>query len=90
MTGQADDVYHFNSIAEFFAFLKKTKFAEKMNMNYHYALTDGTKSTDLTYREIESASHLKTFKTEVRQYRLATYPIARNLNALFNIEPVRY
>ncbi|USR67190.1 hypothetical protein NFC79_21025 (plasmid) [Providencia stuartii] len=69
VTGQADDVYHFNSIAEFFAFLKKTKFAEKMNMNYHYVLTDGAKKNDLTYREIESASHLKPFKKSVRQYR---------------------
>lgn len=37
VTGQANDVYHFNSIAEFFTFLKKAKFAEKMNMNYHCA-----------------------------------------------------
>lgn len=37
-------------------------------MNYHYALTDGTKNTDLTYREIESANHLKPFKKQVRQY----------------------
>lgn len=69
MTEQADDVYHFNSIAEFFTFLKKTKFAEKMNMNYHYILTDGTKNPDLTFREIESANHLKPFKNQVRQYR---------------------
>ena len=69
VTGDAYEVYHFDSIAEFFTFLKKTKFAEKMNMNYHYALTDGTKNTDLTYREIESANHLKPFKKRVRQYR---------------------
>ena len=67
-TGIADDVYHFNSIAEFFTFLKKTKFSEKMNMNYHYVLTDGTKNTDLTYRELVSANHLKAFKKQVRQY----------------------
>lgn len=68
VTGQADDVYHFNSIAEFFTFLKKTKFAEKMNMHYHYILTDGTKNIDSTYREIESANHLKAFKKRIRQY----------------------
>lgn len=68
VTGLADDVYHFNSIPEFFTFLKKTKFEEKMNMNYHYVLTDGTKNTDLTFHEIESASHLKPFKRCVRQY----------------------
>lgn len=38
-------------------------------MNYHYVLTDGTKKTDLTYREIEIANHLKPFKKQVRQYR---------------------
>lgn len=38
-------------------------------MNYHYVLTDGTKKPDLTYREIESANHLKPFKKQVRQYR---------------------
>lgn len=68
VTEQADDVYHFNSISDFFTFLKKTKFTEKMNMNYHYILTDGTKNTDLTFHEIESASHLKPFKRCVRQY----------------------
>lgn len=67
-TGIADDVYHFNSIAEFFTFLKKTKFAEKMNMNYHYVLTDGTKNIDLTYRELERAYHIKSFKKRIRQY----------------------
>lgn len=69
VTGQANDVYHFNSIAEFFTFLKKTKFAEKMIMNYHYMLTDGTKNTDLTFREIESVNHLKPFKKQVCHYR---------------------
>ncbi|MEX5734566.1 hypothetical protein [Providencia hangzhouensis] len=29
VTGQADDVYHFNSIAEFFAFLKKRNSRKK-------------------------------------------------------------
>ena len=37
-------------------------------MNYHYVLTDGTKNTDLTYRELVSANHLKAFKKQVRQY----------------------
>lgn len=68
-TGEADDVYHFNSIAEFLAFLKKTKFAEKMNANYHYMLTDGTKNIDLTYCELERATHIKPFKKSVRQYQ---------------------
>ncbi|EPL6456516.1 hypothetical protein N0G65_003703 [Providencia rettgeri] len=68
VTGLADDVYHFNSIAEFFTFLKKTKFEEKMNMNYDYVLTDGTKNADLTFRSLEATNHIKKFKKLISQY----------------------
>ncbi|MGF7410788.1 hypothetical protein [Providencia alcalifaciens] len=69
VSGDAYEVYHFNSIAEFFTFLKKTSFTEKMNTRYRYILTDGTTHFDLTYRELVSANHIKPFKRALRQYR---------------------
>lgn len=68
VTGLEDNVYHFNSITEFFTFLKKTKFEEKMNMNYDYVLTDGTKNADLTFRSLEATNHIKKFKKLISQY----------------------
>ncbi|WP_252501545.1 MULTISPECIES: hypothetical protein [Providencia] len=68
-TGDAYEVYHFDSINEFFTFLKKTRFTEKMNTRYRYILTDGTTHFDLTYRELVSANHIKPFKNALRQYR---------------------
>ena len=69
VSGDAYEVYHFNSIAELFTFLKKTSFTEKMNTRYRYILTDGTTHFDLTYRELVSANHIKPFKRALRQYR---------------------
>lgn len=69
VNGDAYEVYHVNSIAEFFTFLKKTRFTEKMNTRYRYILTDGTTHFDLTYRELVSSNHIKPFKRALRQYR---------------------
>lgn len=67
-TEDAYEVYHFDSINEFFTFLKKTRFTEKMNTLYRYILTDGTTHFDLTYRELISENHIKPFKKRLRQY----------------------
>ncbi len=63
------DVYHFESIHEFLAFTKKTKFQEKMSCQYHYILSDKMDCMNkFRYSPIEEAKHYKQFKKRLKKY----------------------
>lgn len=62
-------VYRFESIKEFLSFVKKVKFQEKMNFNYHYILSDSMEKTNkFQYKITEEAKHYKQFKKLLIEY----------------------